>query len=954
MSFLAFKTRGDSSPQGKQRVYFVCHPDDFNRYFDEIADDIFKSQNCAIYYKSREQDYAAEELFAELEQMQLFVVPITTKLLTDTCSAMSAEIPFAIEHHIPILPLMQEAALNDFFADRFGDLQYLDKNDHDITAISYEVKLEKFLSSILIGDKLAQQIRDAFDAYIFLSYRKKDRMHAQELMRLIHKNDFAQSVAIWYDEFLVPGENFNEAIAAAMEKSGLFALAVTPNLINEPNYVMSVEYPEALRHHKPILPVELVKTDRDALAEQYPGIPCCTDAYNAEELSVHLLTALKNIALSGKDADPQHKLFIGLAYLNGIDVEVAHERALSMITESAEAELPEAIDWLVRIYQEGISVRKNTETAIYWQKRLVEIRERNYCKDNNKETCAAYITDLSYLSSLYIAAYDYDHAKSVSERQLKICKAEEASYQLHKEVADVLYDLGKISNSLGDTDTALTYYHNSLSSWTDISKNNLSEKAAFTKACIYRSLADLLYDIEKTEDALKYYHLGISETENTSMSKTSNRILLSSLYYDIARLYSNTDRPSHAIHWYEKALIIDEQLSAETDSFTAKNNLLLTYITYAEALSEIYMDDLLPAWTYKCRSEKQKALSFVNKAVAISSELLEKEDTIASKLACSSCYLAAGETNWRLGETSSSIDCLNRAVLLSEKIYSKAPCIAHTRDLFVAYSRLGRYLDSKPSEAAKYLLKSYQLSQKLLGLNIAMDLRSHAVLCGILADAYIEQKKMPEAKKLLEEGARCLRRIHDPKYNSKIVQADLIHLSAKISEYEGDHNQALAHLMDELTIREDITADADARSPYMDLSDVYSELSTISLKLGDDYGASKWGALAFKSAINKKYNPNRKQTKKMFTRAKISAWFSLLFGTLGLLCAAGMILYLVKTDRLNEPLTVEFFHLSVPISSAVIAVAIVFVGFIIIGLASLRKIQIFQMKRRRDSKSTLF
>ena len=156
-----------------------------------------------------------------------------------------------------------------------------------------------------------------------------------------------------------------------------------------------------------------------------------------------------------------------------------------MITESAEAELPEAIDWLVRIYQEGISVRKNTETAIYWQKRLVEIRERNYCKDNNKETCAAYITDLSYLSSLYIAAYDYDHAKSVSERQLKICKAEEASYQLHEEVADVLYDLGKSSNSLGDTDTALTYYHNSLSSWTDISKNNPSEKAAFTKACIY-------------------------------------------------------------------------------------------------------------------------------------------------------------------------------------------------------------------------------------------------------------------------------------------------------------------------------------------------------------------------------------------------------------------------------------------------------------------------------------
>lgn len=363
------------------------------------------------------------------------------------------------------------------------------------------------------------------------------------------------------------------------------------------------------------------------------------------------------------------------------------------------------------------------------------------------------------------------------------------------------------------------------------------------------------------------------------------------------------------------------------------------------------MDDLLPAWTYKCRSEKQKALSFVNKAVAISSELLEKEDTIASKLACSSCYLVAGKTNWHLGETSNSIDCVSRAVLLSEEIYNKAPCIAHTRNLSIAYSTLGQYLDDNPSEAAKYHLKCYQLSKKLLGLNIAMDLRSHAVLCGILADTYIEQKKLPEAKSLLEEGSSCLQRILDPTYESKLVQADLIHRSAKISVYEGNHDQALAYLMDELTIREDITADADARSPYMDLSDVYSELSTVSLKLGDDFGASKWRIMAFKSAVNKKYNPNRKQTKKMFTRAKVSAWFSLLYGTLGLLCTAGLMLYLVMADRMNEPLSVEFFHFSVPTPLMIIALAIICVGFIIFGLISLRKIR--RYSRREYSKSTL-
>ena len=61
---------------------------------------------------------------------------------------------------------------------------------------------------------------------------------------------FCRDIAIWYDEFLIPGENFNDSIAAALEQSSLFALAVTPNLVNEPNYVMSIEYPMAKEAQK--------------------------------------------------------------------------------------------------------------------------------------------------------------------------------------------------------------------------------------------------------------------------------------------------------------------------------------------------------------------------------------------------------------------------------------------------------------------------------------------------------------------------------------------------------------------------------------------------------------------------------------------------------------------------------------------------------------------------------
>ena len=117
--------------------------------------------------------------------------------------------------------------------------------------------LETYIKSVLVSSELAEKVRAAFDAYIFLSYRKKDRRKAQELMRLIHRNPLCRDIAIWYDEFLTPGEDFNQAIGKMLQKSDLFAPVVTPNLVNEINYVMTTEYPAARKQGKPVLPVEM-------------------------------------------------------------------------------------------------------------------------------------------------------------------------------------------------------------------------------------------------------------------------------------------------------------------------------------------------------------------------------------------------------------------------------------------------------------------------------------------------------------------------------------------------------------------------------------------------------------------------------------------------------------------------------------------------------------------------
>ena len=64
---------------------------------------------------------------------------------------------------------MLETGIDEIYSkeENFGELQYLTPYDFDLTAISYEEKLKKYLESVLISDEMAERIRKAFDAYIF-------------------------------------------------------------------------------------------------------------------------------------------------------------------------------------------------------------------------------------------------------------------------------------------------------------------------------------------------------------------------------------------------------------------------------------------------------------------------------------------------------------------------------------------------------------------------------------------------------------------------------------------------------------------------------------------------------------------------------------------------------------------------------------------------------------------
>ncbi len=571
MPKLGFKRKNNSDPKGKPRVYFCCHPNDFNKYFHTIANEIFKNYNCVFYVDTEpmgEMNY--QEWCFSLDTMRLFIVPVTRNLLTTENRALNFEIKYAQKKHIPILPLMQESGLDELFAQKIGNIQYLNKFQQDETAIDYEEKLKKYLDSVFVGDEIIEKIKQSFDAYIFLSYRKKDRAYAQELMSLIHDTEYCRDIAIWYDEFLVPGENFNDSIKEALEKSDLFTLAVTPNLINEENYVKNVEYPMAMYTGKRIFPVEMAPTDVDELKSGYIGIPDCVSAYDKEVFRNRLLESLEGIMKKENDSDADHNYLIGLAYLLGIDVEVDRKRAVELISFAAKTGSNEAIKKLVFMYTNGEGVETDYEKALFWQleslmycwdkmadkhtednayelsnayKTLGDIR---FCLGSDDDACHAYKQAISACEDAFDEfGFDFENLRTF---YIKTCLS----------LADFLMKQKK------DFFEAEEYYDNVISFGSEFLEKLSDEEKFLILDCVVRK-AEFLYaagNMSEAEDKLKTILEFFNLKEN---KKTHQRNTVALIYKILGRIEEEKENLPEALNFYTLSIRTCKEILSETN-----------------------------------------------------------------------------------------------------------------------------------------------------------------------------------------------------------------------------------------------------------------------------------------------------------------------------------------------------------------------------------------------------
>ena len=703
MTGLGYKTKDNKNPYGKMKIYFCSTRKDFEYYFESVSEAVLCEDKCfdyAIWYDKDEHSSDGVELdYSYLTEMRMFIVLVTSNFF-ESGSKAEKELEFAIKNKIPVLPLLAEKGIETLFNAKFGDLHALsivdgfDKED-------YQKNLKRFLDTVLLGEKLLKEIRDLKEDYIFLSYRKKDREQALALMKQLHEEEGCEEIAIWYDEYLMPGENFDTYIEERLRNSKAFVLTVTPHILEEENYIITTEYKAARDKREsdsyeifPIEMVDLSEQEKEDLKQKYEDLPECV--YKQDRAAIR--EWLQQVFFDNQNKDGRYHFLIGLAYLKGINRERDGERAERLIKKAAVQKKEDAIRRLISMYEFGDGVERDKGLQIYWQEMLVDKLGKAYQSNKkNPEALEKFIFESIQLGELYY-----------SNRQFgKACKLYENTLVLFKQVKSLTSEL-------------LREYIQLMLHYIEIKEETTKNPAEI------RNLLMKCKELRNAGFAL------IKKSKNARHSRDLYMVRL-----------EEAD-----LHWGLKEYSQAEKIYEET----IEN---LKYLTFNKELG-VYYSDLIHVYQKRGalrleRGEVEKSRTDLEEALKLNQEWEQWKDSEDVQYDFSLNYEKLGDFYWRVyGKEQLGVveDCFEKSIQYLKKVMQGQRHMGMALELVTLYRRIGGvYVDADRIEEAEKVL-SLALGE-LEGISKQTDqaeVHLHTGECyGDFADIYYEQY----SKKLL-------------------------------------------------------------------------------------------------------------------------------------------------------------------------------------------------------------
>ena len=630
MAVLKYVTRGEQTAQGKQKAYFCAHPDDYGRYFEKISNEILNTlekennRNCAFFYLENANAERDDDFKFSFKEMNLIVMPVTTRLLTTKNPALDIEFRLAIENHIPILPIMTESKLDELFSSKCGDLKFIGKYLHKDEVISYEETLTRFLTSILISDELAEKIKRSREIcdnpednyHIGLACLSgidvpKDEERAlalitsaaeagltdavKKLVSVYRYGDGAErdrNKATEWQKKLVDSrkETFAEKQDEGSALGYLCDLLTLGDLLLELKQTDEAEeiYDEMLSESKDIH--EIFNTERthrcisDAYCRLGDARKALDDVECAEVYYLKAAGILEIIARKSNTVDSLRALsdiynVLSVMRYSHEDYSAAEKHCLK------HAEIAEAIE------RQSGSIEDRSDLSIIFCNLGSIRRNRGDLEEANKY----FLKALEISESIYSATY---------------------IDKIRRNRSIVYKDVGDIRAKHNDLNNAEKYYLKALEIRRDIERKNSTIESKRDLAIICRSLGDIRSRFDDCDGAEKYYlkALELSEAIATETGTADARRELAAICKNVGDIYASCSDFDSAEHYLLKAFELRESLAKEVDTLKEKRKLL----PICNSLGDYYYfcDDLDTAKHYYIKSlEIQKLIAHKTETV---------------------------------------------------------------------------------------------------------------------------------------------------------------------------------------------------------------------------------------------------------------------------------------------------------------------------------------------------
>ncbi|MBE7069331.1 MAG: TIR domain-containing protein [Ruminococcaceae bacterium] len=304
---------------------------------DEIALDMLKITDCRVFIHMTDSG-SAEEARSWAKEFKLIVFAVSDLFLESDNFARCVMYPAAMENKARILPVKTAGAGNigNKFSRLCGNIHLLDKGDDYLKRLQsyYDNNVDPY-RIVGLSEEQKELMEHLFRFKAFVSYRKKDIVELHRLIEFIREIPELRDMALFYDDALVPGENYNERLAGEMSSSDITIFVVTPSLTEENNYVIREEYPQAEREGKILIPVIMTGTDINEIRATFPAFGDLYDFSDKESLRDKFLEVAEKFG-EPAGSSPEYKHLLAMAYEKGLETEKNIVLSHQLFKEAAE------------------------------------------------------------------------------------------------------------------------------------------------------------------------------------------------------------------------------------------------------------------------------------------------------------------------------------------------------------------------------------------------------------------------------------------------------------------------------------------------------------------------------------------------------------------------------------------------------------------------------------------